>query len=197
MVERLTRAEDREGNGDIGRWQDAIRQAYADFQVIDSVPVCRMSVGDDAREEDSMLLRQSCIDCGDAELETPEDSSVKRPSYDLNLGTPDSVIVFFGAVVDTCTLVGCHVAVGKAIEIGANKVCRCHFCCEKELFNGSNSLASIDFRTRNDLDGWQDRIPYTYSGQWHQVIVQLPISWSYGPPSEEDSNKDGKQPNRE
>ena len=77
MVERLTRAEDREGNGDIGRWQNAIGQAYADFQVIDSISLCRMSVGDDAREENSISIRQSCIDCGDAELETPEDRSVK------------------------------------------------------------------------------------------------------------------------
>ena len=91
-----------------------------------------------------MSLRQSCIDCSDAKLETPEDSSIKRPAYDLDLRAPDAIVVFFGTVVDTCTLLGCHVAIGKAIEIGTNKICRRDFCCEKELFNESHLLASID-----------------------------------------------------
>lgn len=70
----------------------------------------------------------------------------------MDLGAPDSIVVFFGTVVDTCTLLGCHVAVGKAIKIGANKVCRCDFCCEKELFNESNFLAFVDVRTRHEFD---------------------------------------------
>ena len=82
-----------------------------------------------------MDIRQSGIYCGNTELEAPEDSSVKRPPYDLDLRTHDAILVFFGAVVDTCTLLGCHVTVGKAIEIGANKVCCCDFCSEKQLFN--------------------------------------------------------------
>ena len=156
-----------------------------------------MSVRDDDREADSMSIRQSCIDCCDAELETPEDSSVKRPPYDLNFGAPDAVVVFLGTVVDTCTLLGCHVAIGKAVEIGTDKICRRDFCCEKELFNESVLLASIDVRTRDKSALWQSRIRETYSSQWHQVVIKLPISWSHGPPSEKDSDKDGKQPNRE
>jgi hypothetical protein len=92
----------------------------------------------------SIYIRQSCVYCCDTELETPEDSSVKRPSYDLDLGAPDTIVVFFGAVVNTRTLLGCHVTIGKAIEIGANKVCRCNFCGEKQLFNVSYLSASVD-----------------------------------------------------
>lgn len=33
----------------------------------------------------------------------------------------------------------------------------------------------------------------TYSGQWHQVIVKLPISRPDGPPSEDDPDNDGEQ----
>lgn len=110
--------------------------------MVDSIPVCRMSVRDDEKKEYSMSLRQPGIDCGDAELETPEDSSVKRPPYDLDLGAPDSIVIFFGTVVDTCTLLGCHVAVGKAIEICADKVCCRDLCCEKELFSEGKLSAS-------------------------------------------------------
>lgn len=110
--------------------------------MVDSIPVCRTSVRDDEKKEYSMSLRQSGIDCGDAELEAPEDSSVKRPPYDLDLGAPDSMVIFFGTVIDTYTLLGCHVAVGKAIEICANKVCCRDLCCEKELSREGKLSAS-------------------------------------------------------
>ena len=92
-----------------------------------------MSVRDDDREADSMSIRQSCIHGCDAELETPKDRSVKRPPYDLDLRAPHSIVVFFGVVVETGTLLGCHVAVGDTIKLGAYKVCCYDLCSEKEL----------------------------------------------------------------
>jgi hypothetical protein len=100
-----------------------------------------------------MAIRQSCINRSDAEFETPEDSSVKRPPYNLDLGAPDAIVVLFGAVIDACTLLGCHVTVGKAIEVGANKVCRCHFCSEEELPNAIYLSASVYLRTRDEPAG--------------------------------------------
>jgi hypothetical protein len=57
-------------------------------------------------------------------------------------------------VVDTCTLLRCHVAIGKAVKIGANKVCRCDFCSEKQLFNVSYMSASVDDPTRDQSADW-------------------------------------------
>jgi hypothetical protein len=89
-----------------------------------------------------MSIRQSCIDSCDAELETPEDRSVERPSYNLDLRAPDSIVVLLRLVVETCALLGCHVAVGETIEVGADEV-RCRdFGGEEELSNANPSLAS-------------------------------------------------------
>lgn len=94
-------------------------------------------------EEYSINIRQSCIDGGDAEFETPEDRSVERPSYDLDLRSPNPVVVLFGVVVETCALLGCHVAIGKAVEVGADEVCCCHLGSEKELPNAITWLACV------------------------------------------------------
>jgi len=95
-------------------------------------------------EKQLMSIRQSCIDCCDAELKTPENGSVKRPPDDLDLGPPNSILVLFRVMVQTCTLLGCHVAIRKAIEIGPDEVC-CHdFGGEKELSDAGNLLAFVN-----------------------------------------------------
>jgi hypothetical protein len=99
----------------------------------------------------SLYIRQSGINCGDTKLKTPENSGVKRPAYDLDLGAPDAIVVFFGAMVETCTLLGRHVAVGKAIEIRANEVCRRDFCSEKELIIVKNLSAPIVYEVEKSL----------------------------------------------
>ena len=111
----------------------------------DAIAVSCMSAKDNFCELERCFvsIRQSCIDGCDTELETPKDRSVKRPSYDLDLRAPHSIVVFFGVVVETGTLLGCHVAVGKAIKIGADKVCCRHFGGEEELSNSSPLLASF------------------------------------------------------
>lgn len=99
-----------------------------------------------------MSVRQSCIDSCDAKLETPEDRSVKRPSYDLDFGAPDSIIVLFRFAIETCALLGCHVAISETVEVGADEVCCCHFGGEQELSNANPSLAIVNVRARNEFD---------------------------------------------
>ena len=155
MVERLTRAQDRESNGQVGSRENAICQAHADFQVRDAIAVSCMS----AKKrpcvwvQHLVSIRQSCIDGCDAELQTPKDRSVKRPSYDLDLGAPDSIVVLFRVVLEGCALLGCHVAIGKAIEIGADEVCCGHFGSEEELSDKNPSLVSVSSRARGKCVG--------------------------------------------
>jgi hypothetical protein len=69
----------------------------------------------------------------------------------LYFGAPDAIGVFFGAVIETCTLLGRHVAISKAIEVGANEICRCHFCGEKELIIAKNLSASVGYGAGTSL----------------------------------------------
>ena len=100
---------------------------------------CFTPMSAEARNDDGqgvelwVYIRQSCVDSCDAQLETPEDSSVKRPSNDLDFGAPDAILVLSRVVVEVCTLLGCHVAVGDTIKLGAYKVCCYDLCSEKEL----------------------------------------------------------------
>ena len=69
----------------------------------------------------------------------------------MDLGSPDAIVVFFGAMVEVCTLLGRHVAIGKAIEVCANEVCRCDFCGEKELIIAKNLSASVGYGVGTSL----------------------------------------------
>jgi hypothetical protein len=67
-----------------------------------------------------VCVRQSSIHGRDADLQAPKDSSVERPSYDLDLGAPNPIVMLSRVEIEVCTLLRRHVAVGEPIEFRTN-----------------------------------------------------------------------------
>jgi hypothetical protein len=141
-------------------------------------------------------LRQSSIESCNADFQTPKNGGVQRPADDLDFGAHHTVVVFVGVDVEVCTFLGCHVAVCETSIFGADQV-RCHdFSSEKQLLNAGVSILE---HANNVCVGPVDRpgSGTTYTSQWHQIIINLPVGRPHASPSEVDSNNDGEQANGE
>lgn len=69
---------------------------------------------------DASSIRESSVKGSDAELEAPEDAGVKRPADNLDLGTPDAIVVLLRVYIDVGSLGVRHVAISEALEFGAD-----------------------------------------------------------------------------
>jgi len=78
-----------------------------------------------------VYIRQSPVESRDTDFQTPKNRGVKRPSYHLDFGAHDPVVVFIRVDVEVCALLRCHIAVCETAEFGANEV-RCYDLCSKE-----------------------------------------------------------------
>jgi hypothetical protein len=145
MVERLAGTEDSESDAQVCDQENDISHSYADLQMVNSSPVDKML----AERDDSILtrfvlyIRQSSIESRDADFQTPKNGGVKRPSYHLDFGAHDPVVVFIGVKGEVCTLLGRHVAVRETAEVGADKVRRYDLCGEKQLLDESVSIRKL------------------------------------------------------
>jgi hypothetical protein len=141
-------------------------------------------------------IRQSSVESRDTNFQTPKNGGVKRPSYHLDFGAHDPVVVFIRVDVEFCALLRCHVAVCETTEFGTNKV-RCHdLCGENQLLDVSVSMCERPgdryAHEANRSSSW-----ITYTSQWHQIVIDLPVGWPHAAPSEVDPNDDGDQANGE
>lgn len=129
-------------------------------------------------------LCQPFVKSCNTDFEAPKNGSVERPSYDLDLGTPDTIVVLFRVWVEVLTLFGLHVAVCEAIELGGDGVGRYDIRNEKRMLHiyvsvSSHHNANSVFRLIRSPEASISSCIY------------LPIGWSYTSSSYADPDYNG------
>jgi hypothetical protein len=105
---------------------------------------------------------ESSVESSDAKLEAPKNTSIKGPAYDLNLGSPDTIVVFLSVHIDVGAFFVGHVTIRKALEFRSDKVRS--YCLGSEY--------ELEWSVRIGI--LERCAMVTYTSKWHQVIVQLP-----------------------
>lgn len=100
----------------------------------------------------AVCVRQSTVERGDADFQAPENGRVEGPADDLDLGSPDTVVVFTGVWIDVCALIRRHVAIGKTFKFCADKIGCYNFCDKEKLdYNGLTPAGSQTDRARKTM----------------------------------------------